>query len=268
MNIDLDQIHEIAQKGVRRAAAFLALGVNAARDSRLVEYQFPNDAFIRILPEGLSKESIEHLKQEYEKWVILAGLRELIETFGVYLDAIHNVALVISSSTIGPIDLQKNRCSFELSGTTEKLSTLKKRFNIHTQKEKYLASVSRVRNCLAHRRGIVGQKDVDENGVLKVTWWTLDVFAETPKGEQISLKPPLPNGGVIVEAGGTIKARFTDHELQFNVGQVVELTISDLSEICLLVSLAAKEILASITTFARNNGISVITTNTKENNQT
>jgi len=90
-----------------------------------------------------------------------------------------------------------------------------------------------------------------------VVWWAADVFAETPEGQEISLMPPLPAGGVILKQGGQIKVRFIDREREFHLGQVLELTTNDLAEICVLVSFAANEIMNTVISFVRSHGIQI-----------
>jgi|LGOV01.1.fsa_nt_gb hypothetical protein len=259
MNIELDQLLDIALKGVRRAAAFLALGVNSARDPKLVNYMLPGDVLLQFFPQSLGQEDIAHLKTEYEKWVILAGLRELIETFAVYLDGIHWMGLTIA---VNKGDMSSEQAgdfgrTFERKGIEYKLKKLKNRFQIESDKGKYLISINKARNCLAHRRGVVAPLDTNPDGILKVMWWAADIFAATPEGKEISLMPPLTDGGLLLEQGGDIKLRFVDRDREFHLGQALELTPRDLSEICFLVNFAAREIMGSTMQHARTQGVQI-----------
>lgn len=258
-NINLDSLLDVAQRGVRRASVFLALGVNSARDPRMCNYMFPKDVLIQVLPEGLDHKTVEHFKTEFEKWVVLSGLRDLIETFSVYLDGVHKVGLLIAikAGDMKPEETEDFERAFEWKGIEDKLKTLKDRFGIDTPKGKYLVSISKARNCLAHRQGIVATHDTDSSGVLRVVWWAIDLFAETLEGREISLMPPLPEEGVILEQGGQIKMRFIDREREFHLGQVLELTTHDLAEICFLVSLAANEVMSGVISFVRSHGIQI-----------
>ncbi|MDH4161157.1 MAG: hypothetical protein OEW15_00500 [Nitrospirota bacterium] len=88
MTIDFDRIKGIALSGIRRAAVFLGLGVNGARNDSLTEYDLA-ETRIKLLPEKLSAQELKDIKQNFEKWIIWNSLRELIESFGIFLDAIH-----------------------------------------------------------------------------------------------------------------------------------------------------------------------------------
>lgn len=257
IDINLDRLLDIAFRGVRRASTFLAIGVNSARDPRIKDYQFPTEVPIRILPDGLDDKTIEHFKVEFEKWIILSGLRDLIETFAVFLDEVYKVGLLISinAGNMQPEDATEFERAFEWKGIEGKFNILKDQLGIETSKGKYLISISKTRNCLAHRRGIVSQRDVNSDGALHVVWWALDLFAETPEGKEISLMPPLPNGGIRLDEGGKVKSRFTDREREFHLGQVLELTTRDLAEICFLATIASREVISSVIAFSRDQGI-------------
>ncbi len=259
MDINLDHLLDIALREVRRVSAFLAIGVHSANDPRIKEYKFPMEVPIQILPDGLDNKAIEHLKTEFQKWVILSGLRDLIETFAIYLDRVHRVGLLITVNTgnMKPEEAKSFERAFERKGIEDKLKTLKNRFGIETPKGKYLVSINKARNCLAHRRGIVAPLDTDPSGVLRVIWWAIDLFAETAEGQEISLMPPLPRGGVRLDEGGQVKMRFVDREREFHLGEVLELTTRDLAEICFLVTLAAREVISAVVSFAKSHGVDI-----------
>lgn len=259
MNINLDQLQEIALKGVRRTAAFLALGVNSARDHRLVDYQLPGDALLRFLPDNVTPEGVANLKIEYEKWVIFCCLRELIETFAVYLDGVHYwLGLVISveKGTITPEEARKRERAFEQKGIDGKLDELRSQFEIQTPKEKYLVSIHRVRNCLTHRRGIVASRDIRSEGTLRVNWWAMDILAKTADGKETPLTPAQLTGGVVLR-DCVVMMRFVDREREFRLGEVLQLTVGDLSEICFLVTEATREVMSSAIQYAKAQGIEI-----------
>ncbi len=269
MNIDLDQLLEIALKGVRRSAAFLALGVNSARDPGHKAYRFSDNVPTQILPDNFDEKAISNLKTEFEKWVILSSLRELIETFAVYLDGVHRVCLIAASNkgTIQPEDVQKFEQAFERKGLEKKFKTLKNRFCVETPKGKYLVGISKARNCLAHRRGVIAANDVGSDETLRVTWWALNLFAATPDGGKVSLMPPLPEGGILIKEGASIRLDFVDREREFKVGQVLELTVADLAEICVVVNFAAREVLSSAIQFLKTQGAVISGKNRQNSNE-
>jgi len=54
MSIKFDQIDQAAMIGIRRAAVFLGLGVNAANDPFLKNYRLTHETSVEILPNPIS----------------------------------------------------------------------------------------------------------------------------------------------------------------------------------------------------------------------
>lgn len=257
--LDFDQIWKIGQKGVRRSAAFLGLGVNAARDPGFMKYQLSELTTFRVIPDNISEANISHLKEEFEKWVIVNGLRELVESFAIFLDRIHTACLLMATSknAIRTEDANTYGVAFERKGIEQKLSIMRNRFGVRTEKETYLASINRARNCITHRNGRVGKEDVSEDNVFRLKWWALNIYVETPTGETHSLTPPYPKEGIFLKDGGTVMIDVTDRVLEHQLGQYVRLSPNDLSEICLLFQLSTDEMLKSTIEYAEGIGIEV-----------
>lgn len=257
--LDFDQISQIAHKGVRRAAAFLGMGVNAARDKEFKKYQLSDLTIFRVIPDNISDAEIGHIKEEFEKWIIVNGLRELVESFAIYLDRIHTACLLMATnkSAISAEDANTFGVAFERKGLEQKLSSLKNRFSVATDKEVYLASINRARNCITHRNGRVGPKDVGEDNIFHLKWWALDFYIETPNGERHDMTPPYPEEGIFLKDGGTVMMKVTDRAVQYQLGQYVRLSPKELSEICLLFQLSTGEILKSAIQYAESLGIEI-----------
>lgn len=86
VRIDLDQLMDVALKGVRRTAVFLGLGLNAASRADFNDYELwklaPKDAngnyeglTFGLVPDNAPSETLKHYKEEFGVWVINNGLR-------------------------------------------------------------------------------------------------------------------------------------------------------------------------------------------------
>lgn len=101
ININFDAIADIARRGVRRTAVFMGLGLNASQDTNFKAYQLSNlqnlgpKLIIRqeFIPTNVDDKTLNHFKEEFGVWVIRNGLRELIETYTVFLDEVHVACL-------------------------------------------------------------------------------------------------------------------------------------------------------------------------------
>lgn len=258
VTVDLDKIKEISLKGIRRTTIFLGLGINAARDGKFTKYQLPENYYLKMVPENTSEEQVTHFKQNFEKWVISNGLRELIETFGLFLDKIHQACLWFATNKAAMSSEKANTfgTDFEKKGVEGKLKTLGTRFNIQTNKEKYLASINQARNCITHRQGRVGPEDLKGNDSLRLTWWTLNIVAQTADGKEVPLTP-MPEEGFYFEKAGTIGIKVSDRLRVFKQGEIIELTPADINEICFLVYVATNDVVASTVNYAKKIGIKI-----------
>jgi hypothetical protein len=257
--IDLQIIKEISLKGIWRTAAFMGLGVNAARSTDLKDYQLVNETSFHILPDGADDVQIEHLKENFEQWIVCCGLRELIETFSVFLNAVYKACLLASFNN-KPLESDKfgkSLESFDWKGVEKKLKILRSNFGIETTKEIYFKSINQVRNCLTHRNGIVGQKDLGGDDSLKLCWLSLDSIIKTPSGEVISLNPPFPKSGTFLKEGGELCIKVIEKIKEFSFGDVIKLNPNDLSEICLVFFIATEEISKSTFDHLKKIGIEI-----------
>ncbi len=257
ITIDFSQMKDIAYRGVRRAAIFVGLGVNVARDDKFKKYQLSDYSVLRVVPDDLNDKSMVHIKEEFEKWVILNGVRELVESFGLFLDKVHTACLFMATQKkqLSNEAAQKYGPAFEWKGVEEKLSILRSRFEITSDKEKYFSSINQVRNCITHRKGQIGPEDLRGDKSFQLTWWGFDIYAETASGERHSLMPPLPEEGLLLKEGGKIMLQVKDRIIEYNLGDIATLTPNELSEICYLVQLTTDDIVKSSYDYAKKIGI-------------
>src|SRR6266478_4900584 len=68
LNIDVRKVLEVALLGVRRAAMFMGLGVNASENPAIVDYQIQGFKEIRLLPDNLPQEIIQESKLNFWQW--------------------------------------------------------------------------------------------------------------------------------------------------------------------------------------------------------
>lgn len=257
--IDLDLIKEVSYKGVRRTAAFMGLGLNASQNESFCEYQLTNITQIQLLSDNLDEVSINHLKKEFGKWIIINGIRELIETFSVFLDSIHNVYCLIDikKKRISKNDYQKIQSSFNWKGLAKKLGHFEEKYSVNSSYKKHLISINNTRNCLSHRRGIVGSEDLGEYEQFKVSWMGLDIFIETNDGKIISLEPPIPDGGIFVEKGGSIKIKQVERNRSFSLGEELKFNARELSEMCMLMLWASDDLIDLTMKYSKVQGITI-----------
>lgn len=258
IRIDLDKTLDIAVKGVRRASIFMGLGVNAALDDQFSSYQLSKITNIQLISDDVSAETLRHFKSEFRIWIEAGGLRELVETFSTYLDALHRVCSLMQAIRENSSEeyMERNNKSFCREGIVKKIKILKRRFNVEANNPEYIVSIGQARNCLTHRQGIVGVDDVRTGNNLTVSWIGIDVFIETQTGQRHSLND-IPEEGLSFADGGDIKFKFSERHRVFPLRSKLALSTRDLAEICWFYDREARHLRSSVVVYAEKIGVSV-----------
>jgi hypothetical protein len=162
---------------MRRAATFLGLGLNAAYDEKFKDYSLSKITRIDLVTPDASEDEIAHIKEEFSFWIIGNGLRELIETYSVFLDGLYDACLFFKAVKSG---LSKKHYltaveAFHYEGLDRKLVAPKKGFDIKSDTPEYLISTNKARNCLTHRRGIIGKPDTGTDAKFHLKWRGMEV---------------------------------------------------------------------------------------------
>lgn len=249
MTLRFDKVHEDAMTGLRRAAVFLGLGVNAASREDLLEYRLDQDSNLQILPD-VAEEVVAEWKSEFRVWIVAGGFRELVEHLCLFLDRIFHLAAQIPDA-----DVSVTSKSFEKLGLDKKLEVLESRLGISSAFNDALATFYPVRNCLIHRLGRVGKKDV-ANGDLILKFHAPRLFVTTPSGE-VDL-PGVPRGAdpIHFPKGGTMSV--TPFQLvtrTFRVGEVINLSPHELHQILFFSQECVRRLLDAAVENCRSKGV-------------
>jgi hypothetical protein len=253
IKIDVRKIQGIALLGVRRAAVFMGLGINAARDSTFREYELAHITGIDLVPSNVDSKTIDHFKDEFQLWIIESGFRELLERFALFLDSIHHHSLLLATNRnkLSPADAEKLHKKFEYAGVAAKLKQLGETFGMSFQHAHYLETLAKARNCLTHRLGIVGEKDCDSNPCFELRWRSFDIFADAPdKEEPVNLSLPMKEP-IYFREGGTINLQVVDRVRRFSKGEKLSVSSKDLAEICHFVIIASHDVSTAMIDYAK-----------------
>lgn len=257
LEINFDEILDVALRGVRRASIFMGLGVNAAQDAQFANYQLTHITKIQLVPNNVTQETLKHFKDEFKTWVEANGFRELVEAFSSFLDLLHQACLAINgrNQKLALQGVYEKQKSFELQGFPNKLNNLEIAFAVRPKNTEYLKSLNKARNCLTHRRGIVGPEDTEAGDELRVLWLGMDIFIETPSGEKHMLNDFQP--GLYLPEGGTVMAQMVERLRTYERGTPVSLSTRELAEICWFFEREARTAVLSGVEFAKRSGIVV-----------
>lgn len=245
ININIDEMVGISLLGVRRAAVFMGLGLNAAAKDDFNDYElrklpkalgqtgFPID----FLPPNLSSEQINEFKKHFALWIIACGFRELLEHYAMFLDHVHEACLLvaISNKRFTQEYTQKQHKQFVRNfGIPSKQNKLEELFSIKPDNAECIKQLYAVRNALTHDLGIVTQERCGDENTMNVTWRAFDTIA---KGQVSGIETNLIDLiGCKTEEPIEILAKFPLRQKAFPVGSVISFTQQDLWEICFFFS--------------------------------
>ncbi len=235
IELDYSAPLQLAYKGIRRAYVFLGFGWNAANDPDFTKYSLQGVVPIQMVPDDISAETMQDFKSNFGRWIVGCGLRELIETFGVFLDKLFELSMWVKvyKKEIEGADADSLLRQFVFMGIEKKSIVLEENFGFKPRHSDFIASISLARNCLTHRLGIVDENDCKEENLLRIKWIGLDGFLESESGERkffdLIMKEPVETFPKGESQFGMI---FVERQLEFKEGHVIDIPPKALGEMC------------------------------------
>lgn len=258
IQVNVEKILRIALLGVQRASMFMGLGVNAALNKELTEYQLTGISQIQLLSSELSSDQLARAKEEFKLWIEANGFRELIETFHVFLDAVNLACLNFrfGMKEIAIDELKADQAKFAKQGFPNKLNLLRQKYGIEAKHADHLLSLNGARNVLTHRLSVVQQKDLNSKEVMVVSWLGADILIEESNGTRHHIEEVIEKGKSFPETTHLLM-QFKKRNREFRVGERLALSSKDLAEVCWFMSREARSFTASLIEFAKRVGIKI-----------
>lgn len=225
------------QVALQRTILRVELGLSAQLPTS--ETALPN-TILKVAPAKNFKLSIQERHEDFGYWLIATGLREFSEAFHLFLDDIHITCRWYDLATVSPVTdehIQKlvaqPHAEFHSLDFPKKLKTLRRMFGIQFSEIELerVRTLNKVRNCYAHRRGIVRAEDTNGNGTLLVKWlglrYEIDgnhyTIAEIDEQQSLKFKPGKTKNVILC----TVERRFkTGDQLTFSTQEFAEFGIT------------------------------------------
>lgn len=250
INIDFAKLEGIVAISVRRASIFMGIAANAGRIDPPISHVLDDKAQFKFIADDAPLAARREMVDAFNTWVIANGLREMIESFSIFLGECFLIRHLIAEQEF-PDAVAKKR--FERLGVEDQLASLSGDLPIDERFFTMFGSLNQARNCLAHRRGVIGVADVPTPGLPFVLRWrtrtiTLedgrDVAQLLVAGEEIK-----------VEAGENIRSEEVERTKTYAIGEAIILSRHELSEICLGITIATAAIRLRLYEFAKERGV-------------
>lgn len=214
-----------------------------------IQKPLPTDSFPIAINDNKPKLTISKQKQITLNWSLTKGFEDFINGLIKSFKETYKYLKIFTLSQEPPgtrsrkemekefqkieIDIEK----FSFPQFIEKIEKLLKR--TLPLKEKIL-SVNQLRNCLVHRHGIVGEKDIKNSptGDLRLKWILL-TFWTTKNEQQTEITYNFRKDGVIVD---NLSFKTINKEKVFKQGDKISLDINEFNGIAYTCALFAKKI--------------------------
>ena len=191
------------------------LGTAVDRCIRLVSIGFkaslqPIDSDIRLPGSGLSFSgsapwSDTEARQHYTSWLFAIGLRDVLESFGTFLDECYEIASFLelarkqqknkSLSQQNLNDRNEATAKFRRLFVEKKVRRLKSALGaLPPDFEELILPINCARNILAHHDGIIPETFLDANGLFRINWRRLTMLALGPDQREV-------RAGEVLKAG-------------------------------------------------------------------
>jgi hypothetical protein len=166
--IDPNKVREIAKQGVRRAAAFLGVGLPITENYIPSSLALEQHSLWRFFPEPVPEQLGRDAVREFRSWLVRNALRELDSHFNRFLDEIWMMLawsklhgrVVSSAYTVKQISDETN--------AAKKLNMVMRELGEAEPDTSMLWSMSNVRNCLTHNFGVVAPRYAKSAGALLI----------------------------------------------------------------------------------------------------
>jgi hypothetical protein len=230
---DLFALSHEAKLRIHIVTSSVAFAVSAIEKESAPKFQLGTAVRMGLSDaEVVDPEAIARMRWEYRAWVVGHALADISESISTLLnELVRGDAPAFGYS--GRID------RFERLGLDLKLKELP----VLTLDDDYRAaieSITRARNCLIHRHGVVGERDCNGNGDLVLTWRGIKLFEVQSEG--LVEFDPSHRGPALQEKGNMIKVLVTGIERRFPFGSRLDLEPNDLCTLSWCISGITKAI--------------------------
>lgn len=178
------------------------------------------------------------LHWEFQRWATSAVLRDLIENFSIFLTETYSEIVTGTPHRL----FSTSPTRFERSGIEDQLSVLQTEFSVAQEWISRLTGFNRARNCLAHRAGIVGSRDANDNGDLVIRWLAGKTTpADGSPKDVIEVHGPMAKFVRAEHIHGDFAAKIEllDRQKRVAVGSMLEFHPDEIFEICQTFQLAS-----------------------------
>lgn len=248
---------------VQRAVDLVAFGLSAANLAAPTHLAIP-DVFLQVAPAKREARSVEDARDEFRIWLLTNGFRDCIEGIGDTLEWVRRTCFLWTlpgSATLNPDGLisfsgtcpsdvwnehiVKNEGKFNRLPLPDKFTWLESTYGWKRPPlSNVILGLNTARNCLVHRGGVVGLKDLTSNADarLSISWRALGLSVGSGSSSRIVVE------GSRVEEGEVVQVAVQEVQRSFGLAERLLFTSAEFVEIATTMMFFARELEGSIRT--------------------
>lgn len=239
----------------------VSFGLQAAERLEVVSLAIPDTPF-QLTPARNKALEIEEAREEFRIWVLGNGLRDCADAIGPSLEWARKVCFLwtregeVSINEDGTLHLSahlsgkdwneqmvREAAEFEYWPLRKKIGFLSDSYQLEAPAATaQVLSISYARNCLTHRRGVIGPEDIRDNSTnsLVVQWKKMELTAHGEQGRRVLELPAR------VEGGENISMSYADVSKEFELDQRIIFTSQEFVQLATTFLLFAFQIQEAI----------------------
>lgn len=258
LTIDFDKLKAVAEVGVRRASVFMGVGTNAAVVEPPISHVLSDKVQFLFVPPDPSDEVKRHYLEEFESWTIGNCLRDLADSFSMFLTEAFFIHRLLQTMTYSESEGLKAKRKFEKLNVGAQYAQLARNLQLNPDLGEMFETFRLARNCLSHRLGNVTSEDAP-GGELRIRWCLVGASVVGDDGQSVLMdNATIGTDRSFVAQGEPITLGMHWKERTFPVGNTIRLSRHDLSEMCMGVTLVAEHVVEKLIEHTRAKGVPVI----------
>lgn len=261
ININLNALRGELQRSLQRTIYLVSAGLQSKEKIDIDHLQLPTNSITMIFDGGL-KWDAQQATEQYSKWILSNGFRDIIEYFNTFFESAHKVlgfwelaarqksGIEITGSDWNQITISGGK-SFHRFGMPDKFIHVQDRHSIHIDSKlrEQILSANAARNCLVHRNAVVAEQDINAASGLEVRWTNLDLIVKNEDGEKDLVL------GEIVEKDSIIAIRNRENLKTFGLGDQVLFSAYEFANIAWTHFLFGNDLIQKMSDFGLKSGL-------------
>jgi hypothetical protein len=207
---------------------------------------------LRHIITGPDIDAIER-RRRHENWILakafqdlLRGVRESLETAYLVLQIVWKPHRVKSGSTLAEFIAPFKKRAADLN-FPDLLAQVNAKLSSPLNFADAYRSLQNARNCLEHRNGVVGERDIDGTGLMQLSFPYVRIFYER-RGQEVDIEVGVPVNAEDGKPEVELLMRIELRERSFKLYDRLEITPSDFNAIAFAAYYFGTELAAKLPT--------------------